>query len=135
MCLFPTLFLFVLFFVSHFPRPPVIDYCNQETDWKSLIVNLESLISTDNKVYGSFEFLLSVYNPNRVDAYVESISGKLFYPPESGNQIGTIDISNWDIPAGSVSDGLAVIALSIERFSALNLARLYWQGICDYVNV
>lgn len=92
-------------------------------------MNLETLISADNKVYGSFEFLLSVYNPNRVDIDIESIQGRLFYPPGSDNQIGTIEISDWSIPAGSISDGLAVIALSIERFSALNLARLYYEGI------
>ena len=64
-----------------------------------------------------------------MDVHLESVEGKIFYPAKAGHQIGTVSINNMKIPAGSVGDGLAVISLSIERWAALNIARLYYEGM------
>merc|ERR1711933_223346 len=79
-------------------------------------------------VYADFEFLVSVYNPNRVEVKVEKVAGTLFYPPEGGTQIGTVTITNFTVAAGAVSDTLATVSLSLERWVALDLAQLYARG-------
>ncbi len=85
----------------------------------------------DNRVYAEFEFLVSIYNPNRIEAHVDKVEARLFYPPTStapNNQIGTVKIVNMAAAAGSVSDAFAIVSLTIERFTALNLAQLYARG-------
>ncbi|CAD7962597.1 unnamed protein product [Amoebophrya sp. A25] len=124
--LLPFLILGSIVFVVHYPREPVIDYCSKELEWSKLINNIETLVT--EQVYADFEFLLSVYNPNRVDAHIDEVKARLYYPPGSTNLIGTVGLKNYTAAGGSVSDGLAVVSLAVERWSALDLAKQYALG-------
>ncbi|CAD7958718.1 unnamed protein product [Amoebophrya sp. A120] len=127
--LFPVLFLTGTVFVLHYPQMPIINYCSKELEWGKLIENVETVIT--EQVYADFEFLLSVYNPNKVEVTIEEMKGSLYYPPtssSSNNLIGTVNLKNFTASAGSVSDGLAVVSLAVERWSALNLAKEYALG-------
>lgn len=113
--------------VLHWPRQPIIDYCNKEMYW-SVIANDIALAAIKSHISADFEQLLSAYNPNRVDLTIESVAADLEYPPESGQKIGSMTISNWTIPAGSVADALATISLTVSKWDAFNLAKVYREG-------
>lgn len=122
----PLSLLLGLLFVMYFPRQPVVDYCSKELDWAGLINNIETLVT--EHVYADFEFLVSVYNPNRVSVKLDKVAAQLLYPPTSTSQIGTVTITNATLEAGSVSDTLATVSLSLERWAALDLAQKYARG-------
>jgi len=128
LCFVPLLLVFSLLFVMHFPRQPVIDYCSKELEWGKLITNIETLIT--EQLYADFEFLVSVYNPNKVRVTINEVKGNLYYPPGNygSGLIGTVSLKNFTAAPGAVSDGLAVVSLAVERWGALNLAKEYALG-------
>jgi len=55
------------------------------------------------------ETLISVYNPNRLNARIRDVSGDFFY---KGNHVASIAIGQIDAPGGYVSDKLGVLTFS-----------------------
>lgn len=131
MCIAPLLLLLAGVTLMFFPKEPQISYCSKELDWAALINNVESLVT--NQVYAEFEFLISVYNPNRVEAHIDKLAARLYYPPEGVDnpihQIGEVRINNFNADAGAVSDTFATVTLTMERFLALDLAQKYARGL------
>eukprot|EP00928_Gymnodinium_smaydae_P055547 TRINITY_DN39060_c0_g1_i1.p1 TRINITY_DN39060_c0_g1~~TRINITY_DN39060_c0_g1_i1.p1 ORF type:complete len:426 (+),score=51.59 TRINITY_DN39060_c0_g1_i1:55-1278(+) len=118
---------FCCLLVSHWPREPVVSYCNKELQWSGLIESLATSVVEGN-VTVRLEQLLSVYNPNRVDVTLESIRVKLTYPPESSDEVGSISLDGYAIPAGHVSDALATISFDVNKWTAMELAKSYYEG-------
>ena len=52
------------------------------------------------------ELLITVYNPNRISARVNSLNGDIYY---KGSAVGTVDLGAVDAQAGSASDALGVL--------------------------
>jgi len=110
----------------YYPRQPVVNFCNKQIDWTHLIMNIETIVT--DQVYADFEFLLSVYNPNRAHVQIAEIEGSLFYPAGSSQVIGRIQVANFDIPGGSVSDAISVVKLSMPKYLALEIATKYFAS-------
>jgi hypothetical protein len=105
------------------PSPPQISMCNAELMWSDTLNMIINSVTTGKTTVES-EVLISVYNPNRIGAQINSINGNVYY---KGSPVGTIELSPIDGQAGSVSDGLGVLSFDgfehiTEMFYDFNVA-------------
>ena len=89
-----------------------------------------SLANGMQQIDADYEMLMSLYNPNRLDIDVHSFQGEFFFHTMAGSEqsVASVRLSPYLIPSGSVADKIAVLSIGVERWSALELAALYWEG-------
>ncbi|EER04758.1 hypothetical protein Pmar_PMAR013291 [Perkinsus marinus ATCC 50983] len=104
------------------PHQPVVNYCNVELVWnRTLAMVVESaLVKTDIEM----ESLVSIYNPNRLGARINQLSGNIYY---KGAGIGTMALHNFEAPGGYVSDGLGLITYNALDRAAEMLIDYKWN--------
>ena len=116
-----TMITFTYLTFLFFPRIPVIDICNNEVEWQSLIDGLTSL-----KVQASSQILVSIYNPNRIDFNLATFTGKISH---DGDYIGTFELpENIIIASQSIIDVLATVTITPDKWEALELTSEYYKG-------
>jgi len=99
--------LLCLAVVLWWPQPPQVSVCNAEVMWKDTLTMIVK--SAFIKTNVELETLISVYNPNRLNARIRDVSGDFFY---KGNHVASIAIGQIDAPGGYVSDKLGVLTFS-----------------------
>lgn len=87
------------------PTAPQISMCNAELMWRDTFNMIVNSITTGRTTVES-ELLITVYNPNRISARVNSLNGNIYY---KGSAVGTVDLGAVDAQAGSASDALGVL--------------------------
>lgn len=123
----PSLLIIGIVLVLHVPRAPVTSICYDGFDWTKIMNNIE--VYYTSKLYADYELLVSLYNPNRVDLNVTSLSGVVYFPPHiGGTQVGSILVQSFFAPAGYVTDIKGVLSFDMDKYVALNLGRNYQKG-------
>jgi hypothetical protein len=87
------------------PSSPQISMCNAELMWSDTLNMIINTITTGRTTVES-ELLITVYNPNRIGARINTVNGNIYY---KGSSVGTIDLNPLDAKAGSASDALGVL--------------------------
>jgi len=108
--------------VLYSPRDIEISYCNTKLDWLSVIRSLQLVRATAN-----FELLMTMYNPNRLDAHVTDIQGS-FYDSIDNTKVASLTIKPFELTGGSLTDRLAVIEFVVSEWKALALGVEYSKG-------
>jgi len=123
------IFLF-LSFVFYYPAKPEYNLCNQSFDWKSIVDGMTSL-----KMEASFQFLISIYNPNKVSMQLNKATGTFKH---DGTYVGSFSLSPPEgysytsLEANSVSDFLITTTFTPDKWQALALSTEYYKGTLTF---
>ena len=117
----------ILFFVgmSYAPRQPQYNVCTNHLGWKSIIEGMASL-----KVSASFDLLISVYNPNRVEVDLKNGGGQFHY---DGEYIGSFEIPEGKIAQEAISDIIVKVTFTPDKWQALSLTSEYYRGTLRFM--
>lgn len=121
-----VIFLFTILIIAGilaylwYPHYPVVNVCNNDVDWDSIIVGLGKM-----KLEVDYQILLSLYNPNRLDATITSANGVLKHDHTG---IGTFEIPETLIKAGSITDVLVTLVFTPSVTKGLQLELELQQG-------
>jgi hypothetical protein len=106
--------------ILYYPKRPVYNVCNDAVAWKKIMTNIAAL-----KLDASFEILISLSNPNRLDAALDRGKGSFSY---DGKQVGTFEIPPVTADAMAINDLMLITHVSPDRQQALALAEAYYMG-------
>ena len=123
-----TIFLTVILFIvgmSYAPRQPQYNVCTNQLGWKSIIEGMASL-----KVSASFDLLISVYNPNRVEVDLKNGAGQFHY---DGEYIGSFEIPEGKIAEEAISDIIVKVTFTPDKWQALSLTSEYYRGTLRFI--
>jgi len=112
-CLVVGIFVF-------FPKPPVYNVCNDAVAWKHIMENLLAF-----KIDASFEILISVSNPNHIDAVVDKATGSFSF---EGKPLGTYEIPSKTAEGMAITDMMLVAKVTPDRYQAIQVAEAYLRG-------
>mmetsp|Transcript_2783 Transcript_2783/g.3805 ORF Transcript_2783/g.3805 Transcript_2783/m.3805 type:complete len:283 (-) Transcript_2783:2515-3363(-) len=108
----------------YYPQSPIINLCSDEVDW---LDSLKSLLSGDSSVHTTLHTIVSVYNPNKYDAYVFNTVGTI--KTIDGFEIGSMSMPDLIVPSSSVIDAKTNTTLMIEdQWEGLELMAEYYRG-------
>jgi hypothetical protein len=123
-----TLFLTVILFIvgmSYAPRQPQYNVCTNQLGWKSIIEGMASL-----KMSASFDLLISVYNPNRVEVDLKNGAGQFHY---DGEYVGSFEIPEGKISEEAISDIIVKVTFTPDKWQALSLTSEYYRGTLRFI--
>ncbi len=123
-----TIVLTVILFVvgmSYAPRQPQYNVCTNQLGWKSIIEGMASL-----KVSASFDLLISVYNPNRVEVDLKNGAGQFHY---DGEYVGSFEIPEGKIAEEAISDIIVKVTFTPDKWQALALTSEYYRGTLRFI--
>jgi len=123
-----SIFLTVILFLvgmSYAPRQPIYNVCTNRLGWKSIIEGMASL-----KVSASFDLLISVYNPNRVEVDLKNGGGQFHY---DGEYIGSFEIPEGKIAEEAISDIIVKVTFTPDKWQALQLTSEYYRGTLRFM--
>mmetsp|Transcript_24594 Transcript_24594/g.37080 ORF Transcript_24594/g.37080 Transcript_24594/m.37080 type:complete len:495 (+) Transcript_24594:75-1559(+) len=123
-----TIFFTVTLFIvgmSYAPRQPQYNVCTNQLGWKSIIEGMASL-----KVSASFDLLISVYNPNRVEVDLKNGAGQFHY---DGEYIGSFEIPEGKIAEEAISDIIVKVTFTPDKWQALSLTSEYYRGTLRFI--
>jgi len=116
--------LIALGFVVFYPVHPVYNVCSNQLDWKSIVDGMTSL-----KAQATFQVLISIYNPNKLDVNLNMGYGIFKH---DGIQVGTFEIPPATAKAMSISDYLVNLTLTPDEWEALELTSEYYKGTLTF---
>ncbi len=120
-----TTILLFLVGMSYAPRQPIYNVCTNRLGWKSIIEGMASL-----KVSASFDLLISVYNPNRVEVDLKNGGGQFHY---DGEYIGSFEIPEGKIAQEAISDLIVKVTFTPDKWQALQLTSEYYRGTLRFM--
>ena len=123
-----TIFFTVILFIvgmSYAPRQPKYNVCTNKLGWKSIIEGMASL-----KVSASFDLLISVYNPNRVEVDLKNGAGQFHY---DGQYVGSFEIPEGKISEEAISDIIVKVTFTPDKWQALSLTSEYYRGTLRFI--
>jgi hypothetical protein len=123
-----TIFLTVILFIvgmSYAPRQPQYNVCTNQLGWKSIIEGMASL-----KMSASFDLLISVYNPNRVEVDLKNGAGQFHY---DGEYVGSFEIPEGKISEEAISDIIVKVTFTPDKWQALSLTAEYYRGTLRFI--
>ena len=115
-----TVMTLVLACMYVYPATPIYNVCNDSVAWKKIIENVAAL-----KLDASFEILISLSNPNRVDVALDRATGGFKF---DGNYVGTFEIPPVILESMAITDLMLIAHVSPDRYQALQLAEAYYMG-------
>ena len=118
-----TVILTIITFIlgmSYAPRQPQYNVCTNQLGWKSIIEGMASL-----KVSASFDLLISIYNPNKVEVDLQNGGGQFHY---DGEYIGSFEIPQGRIAEEAISDIIVKVTFTPDKWQALSLTAEYYRG-------
>ncbi|CAN0336649.1 unnamed protein product [Laminaria digitata] len=102
------------------PHTPGVNMCNTEFDWKSIVESLKKAsLETD------FQLLVSIYNPNVLDAKIESGTAILYH---KHTEVGIMAFEPAVLEGGYVTDLLLTIAFDGEAWEEAHIGLEYETG-------
>lgn len=123
LCYFSTLAITVvlsLVALSYAPRKPVYNVCTDQLAWKSIVEGMASL-----KMSASFDLLVSVFNPNRLEVDLDGGSGKFHH---DGQYVGSFVIPPSKVAPRAISDLVLKVTFTPDKWAALSLTAEYYEG-------
>mmetsp|Transcript_25121 Transcript_25121/g.43992 ORF Transcript_25121/g.43992 Transcript_25121/m.43992 type:complete len:533 (+) Transcript_25121:144-1742(+) len=106
--------------IFYYPKKPVYNVCNDAVAWKKIMANIAAF-----KIDASFEILISLSNPNHLDAALDRGKGSFSF---QGKQVGTFEIPPATADAMAINDLMLITHVSPDRQQAIELAEAYYMG-------
>lgn len=112
--------------IALYPQYPEYNVCSDEMDWKSIVDGMSSM-----KMEAGFQILISVSNPNKLDAVIDMGSGSFKH---DGVHVGT-----FEIPEGvvlkrmAITDYLINVNITPDKWQALELTSEYYKGTLSFI--
>lgn len=128
MCYLTTIFTTIILFIvgmSYAPRKPQYNVCTNQLAWKSIVEGMASL-----KMSASFDLLISVYNPNRLEVDLSNGAGQFHH---DGEYVGSFDIPEGKISSKAISDIVVKVTFTPDKWSALSLTSEYYAGHLKFI--
>ncbi|CAM9809323.1 unnamed protein product [Scytosiphon promiscuus] len=106
--------------VAFAPHAPGVNVCNTEFDWGSIVHSIKSA-----DVQADFQILVSIYNPNVLDATIETGTATLYH---KHTEVGTMAFQPAVLAGGYVTDLLFTMTFNTEVWDEARLGLEYETG-------
>eukprot|EP00568_Trieres_chinensis_P015154 CAMPEP_0183321436 /NCGR_PEP_ID=MMETSP0160_2-20130417/68887_1 /TAXON_ID=2839 ORGANISM="Odontella Sinensis, Strain Grunow 1884" /NCGR_SAMPLE_ID=MMETSP0160_2 /ASSEMBLY_ACC=CAM_ASM_000250 /LENGTH=186 /DNA_ID=CAMNT_0025488379 /DNA_START=70 /DNA_END=628 /DNA_ORIENTATION=- len=110
--------------VAYFPRPPQLNLCSTEVDWKYI---LSGMVAAN--MQASFEILVSVYNPNPYSVYLDDVSGSFIH---DNMEFGTFSMDPTLIDSQAITDDLVSVTFNPGEWEAFVMITEYYAGALNF---